>query len=402
MNKNLKKIIAITLAVNALAIIEPVKEINIFTEAANAAKYDDPLLSELKVSGYDIDFDKETYSYSLKVDKDVDQITVTAKPEDSAYISTVNGDEAKEDDKYKVDVDIKQGTNTVTIRVKDEEHDLKTVYELEVIRGSESLGEDLDEDDVYLDNITLSAGNIDFSSKITEYNVYVEDNVRYLDIKAKPMDLDEDYVEIDGEEADEDDDFEQTVTLKEGKNKIIIRVDNSDKSKKYTLNVYKGVEPPKKEETDEDQTKVDNDSNNSDNNNINNNSNSENIYKNQWVSDQGIWVYYDANGNLLKNQWYNDVNARKSYFFNENGVMVTGLLYNDGKWYYLNEYGSKHTGWKFIMGLLYYLDGEGVMKTGWIQDTDGKWYYINENGVMLTNTTIGTYKLGSDGAWIKN
>lgn len=396
MNKNLKKVIALTLAVNAIALIEPAKEISIFTEAAHAAKYDDPLLSDLKVSGYDVDFDKETYSYSIKVDKDVDQITVTAKPEDSAYEVSVNGDDAKEDDKYKVKVDVKQGKSTITIRVKDEEHDLKTTYELEVIRGSASYGEDLDEDDVYLDNITLSAGKINFSSKVTEYTVSVDDSVRYLDIKAKPMDSDEEYVEINGEEAEEDDDYEQTVTLKDGKNKITIRIENSEKSKKYILNVYKGVEPPKKDDSDEDEVKEDSNNNNQ---NLNNNNSSQ--YKNQWVTTQGIWLYYDENGNMMKNQWFNDVNAKKSYFLNENGVMVTGWLQKDGNWYYLNEDGSKHIGWKFVMGLWYYLDGEGVMKTGWIQDANGKWYYLNSNGAMASNTTIGGYKLGADGAWIK-
>lgn len=396
MNNNLKKVIAFTLAVNAIALIEPLKEINIFTETAYASKYDDPLLSDLKVSGYDLDFDKETYSYRINVDKDVDQITVTAKPEDSSYEVTVNGDEAIEDDKYKVDVDVKQGKSTITIRVKDEEHDLKTIYEIEVTRGSESYGDDLDKDDVYLDNITLSAGKINFSSKVTEYNVYVDDKVRYLDIKAKPMDSDEEYVEINGEEAEEDDDYEQTVTLKDGKNKIIIRIENSERSKKYVLNVYKGVEPPKKDDSDE----VKEDINDSISNSSNSNNNSSN-YKNQWVTTQGIWLYYDENGKMLRNQWYNDINTKKSYFFNENGVMVTGWLQKDGNWYYLDEDGSKHTGWKFVMGVWYYLDGNGVMKTGWIQDSNGKWYYLNNNGAMAYNTTVGGYKLGTDGAWIK-
>ena len=351
----------------------------------------------MEVSGYEIDFDKETYSYKIKVDKDVDQIKVKAKPQDSAYTTTVNGDEAKEDDKYKVDVDIKQGENTVTIRVKDEKHDLKTVYELEVIRGSEDAGEDFDEDDVYLDNITLSAGKIDFSSKVTEYTVYIKDPVRYLDIKAKPMDLDNDYVEIDGEDVEEEDDFENTVSLKEGKNKITIRVENDKKVKKYLLKIYNGVEPPKNEDDDE---KSDNNNSSQETDNVNNTNNTNNTakYKNQWVTTQGIWLYYGAEGQPLKNQWYNDASTGKSYFLNENGVMVTGWLLNNGKWYYLNEDGSRHSGWKFLMGLWYYLGEDGVMKTGWFQDTDGKWYYFDEHGVMLRNTTIGGYKLGDSGA----
>ena len=49
----------------------------------------------------------------------------------------------------------------------------------------------------------------------------------------------------------------------------------------------------------------------------------------------------------------------------------------------------------------YYLDEMGNMKTGWIQDGSGKYYYLYPSGAMAYNTTIGGYKLGSDGAWIR-
>lgn len=391
MNKNIKKIIAVTMALNALAMIGPEKNFNIFLNTASASKYDDPLLSELEIEGCSIDFDKEKLSYKIKVDKDVDQITVKAKPNDSAYKVFVDGDDAKESKKYKVDVDVKQGESTISIIVKDEEHNLKTEYELEVLRGSESLGEELDENDVYLDNITLSAGDIDFSSTKTKYDVYIKDSVRYLDIKAKPVDVDDAYVDINDEELD--DDFKGTVSLKEGKNKIVIRVENSlkdNKVKKYTLNVYNGVTPPEKDKSEE------NNSENKKQNTIDN----DVKYKNQWIMDQGVWLYYGTDGQILKNMWYNDINSGKTYFLNENGVMVTGWHYNNGKWYYFNEDGSRHSGWKFLMGLWYYLDSEGVMKTGWMQDSNGKWYYFDENGVMLKNTKVDGYKLSDSGELI--
>jgi glucan-binding YG repeat protein len=40
------------------------------------------------------------------------------------------------------------------------------------------------------------------------------------------------------------------------------------------------------------------------------------------------------------------------------------------------------------------------MATGWIID-GGSWYYLNSSGVMLYNTTIDGYKLGTTGAWVK-
>lgn len=392
MSKNIKRTIAFILSINIASMIGSSTNINIFLDSAKASKYDDPLLSELKISGYDLDFDQERFSYKLKVDKDVDKITIKAKPNDSKYITNINLDEAKEDDNYKVDVDLKQGKNIIPIRVKDDKHDLKTYYEIEVIRGSIDDGDDLDENDIYLDNITLSEGNMNFSSKMTDYKVYLKERINYLDIKAKPMDLDEDYVEIDGEDVDENDDFEQTVTLKEGKNKIIIRVENSEKSKKYTLTIYNGVEPPTNENNEKkDDNILKQDSNIKD----------EPQYKNKWIMDQGIWIYYGNDGQILRNQWYTDANTGKTYFFNENGVMKTGWLYNNNNWYYLNPDGSRHSGWCFIMGLWYHFDKQGIMRTGWFNDDDGKWYYFDENGAMLENTTIDGYKLDSSGVWVK-
>ena len=40
------------------------------------------------------------------------------------------------------------------------------------------------------------------------------------------------------------------------------------------------------------------------------------------------------------------------------------------------------------------------MKTGWLND-NGTWYYLNASGAMLSNTTVGGYVLGANGAWIK-
>jgi hypothetical protein len=34
-------------------------------------------------------------------------------------------------------------------------------------------------------------------------------------------------------------------------------------------------------------------------------------------------------------------------------------------------------------------------------DVDGRYYYLYSNGSMAYNTTIGGYKLGLNGAWIR-
>lgn len=49
-----------------------------------------------------------------------------------------------------------------------------------------------------------------------------------------------------------------------------------------------------------------------------------------------------------------------------------------------------------------YLDDSGNKLKGWLKDANGKYYYLNNNGIMEHDTTINGYKLGSDGAWIRN
>lgn len=70
-----------------------------------------------------------------------------------------------------------------------------------------------------------------------------------------------------------------------------------------------------------------------------------------------------------------------------------------GSWYFKDNSGNTQKGWIQDKGSWYYLDpSTGAMRTGWIQD-GGKWYYCWSNGQMASNTTVGGYKLGSNGAW---
>ena len=84
-----------------------------------------------------------------------------------------------------------------------------------------------------------------------------------------------------------------------------------------------------------------------------------------------------------------------------NGVMMSnGWINDNGTWYYLTSTGAMKTGWLNDRGTWYYLQANGAMKTGWLND-NGTWYYLNASGAMLSNTTVGGYVLGANGAWIK-
>jgi hypothetical protein len=116
-----------------------------------------------------------------------------------------------------------------------------------------------------------------------------------------------------------------------------------------------------------------------------------------WNSINGKWYYGKADGNAQRG-WQLD--GGKWYYLQNNGVMKTGWQLDGGKWYYLQSNGAMKTGWQLAGGKWYYLQTNGVMKIGWQLD-GGRWYFLNTNGEMTANTTVGGYKLGSDGAWIK-
>lgn len=57
--------------------------------------------------------------------------------------------------------------------------------------------------------------------------------------------------------------------------------------------------------------------------------------------------------------------------------------------------------WKLSNNNWYYYDSNGKIKSGWIYDK-GNWYYCYSNGVMAKNTTIDGYYLNANGAWTIN
>lgn len=97
--------------------------------------------------------------------------------------------------------------------------------------------------------------------------------------------------------------------------------------------------------------------------------------------------------------WQKDSNGKWSYN-NADGTKFKGWLKADGAWYYLDADGTMVTGWKYVDNKWYFLESSGAMKTGWLNN-NGTWYYLNSSGEMLSNTTVGGYKLGKNGAWVK-
>lgn len=110
------------------------------------------------------------------------------------------------------------------------------------------------------------------------------------------------------------------------------------------------------------------------------------MVKNQWVSmdgeeeydtpdspDMGNWHYFGKDGKIVESKWMTI--GTNTYYFNDEGRMMTGLLELDENTYYLGN------------------ESDGARKTGWIlleditNDTDDEdiWTYFDENGKMVEN-----------------
>lgn len=105
--------------------------------------------------------------------------------------------------------------------------------------------------------------------------------------------------------------------------------------------------------------------------------------------------YEDAEGNLLGSGWR--LIQGEWYLMDEDGCRMSGWVDRDGARYYLGEDGRMAIGWFVCDGEWYYAGKDGAIQTGWIMPKPGYYYYLDENGIMLHDTEVDGWQLGSDG-----
>lgn len=117
--------------------------------------------------------------------------------------------------------------------------------------------------------------------------------------------------------------------------------------------------------------------------------------KSAWLKINGNIYYFKSNG-YLQTGWKTYKN--KKYYFDETGSLVTGWKKINGKKYYLwKQYGYAATGKVKIGGKYYYFNPSGVMQTGWKKIGSYYYYFNPSNGSMAVNTTVGEYRVDSNG-----
>ncbi|WP_297417390.1 cadherin-like beta sandwich domain-containing protein [Clostridium sp.] len=259
MNKNIRRIIAVLLTISAFAILEPARYSNVMTE--NAYADDNIYLRGISVTdGDEITLNSAAKTYKTNVPNTDTEVVIRVTTNDSDDKVTIDGDsslEKQSDTKFKKTVSLDKGVNTFDIVVESSDGDKEREYTLKIDRGGKQSS---DSDSVFLDNINVDYGNIDFSKLTTSYDLNVPENVDQLRVQANPEN-DNYIVKIDGITVDDGEKFRREVNLSKGENEIVIDVeDDQDDSntKTYTLDVYRGNNPSNTDSTNTN-VKFDND-----------------------------------------------------------------------------------------------------------------------------------------------
>ncbi|EHJ02097.1 cell wall binding repeat-containing protein [Clostridium sp. DL-VIII] len=104
-----------------------------------------------------------------------------------------------------------------------------------------------------------------------------------------------------------------------------------------------------------------------------------------WKWSDGKWYYLRDNGQAAIG-WI-QLGSKYYYFGDPSGEMQTGWFRADGNWYCSNDDGAMKTGWAESKdGLCYLDDATGIMKKNEWVTIDGKTYYFNVNGIMVTGS----------------
>ncbi len=183
-------------------------------------------LKSLSVSQGTIDFNKNTTSYLIRVEHDVNEVTITAQAEDGKAIVSGTGTKT-----------LKDYVNEFKVVVKAENESTKT-YIVKVARKDEQGNYGKLSTDNTVKSISITNQDFKFNKDTKKYNILVDEDINEVEIKVTPNDS-KATVSI-----------ENNTNLKPGLNEVKVKVTSeSGNVNEYLFKVYKIGEEGKKEET---------------------------------------------------------------------------------------------------------------------------------------------------------
>ena len=314
--------------------------LNITRGNSSSSEQDEVFLNNLETNEGEIDFSQEETSYKLDVDNDVEDIKVTAEPEDEEYLVTINGKQVTSGDEYEKEISLEEGKNTIKIVVEDEVEDKKRTYTLTVNRKESEKAEEIKVEENKENNQTQEENKSENQSSNTSATKWSQNDGKWYLLNSNGDKL-KGWQYIGGQWYYLDSDG----VMKTGWLKLETEVE--DTSTSSTNNK---------------------DSENKESGSAQNNSESTN--KTESTTSEKTAETEKKTKKVTK--WY---------YLNTDGAMVTGWL-DSGKWYYLNSDGSMHTGWLIDNNSKYYLNDSGAMVTG-TQTIDGKEYKFSSGGALM-------------------
>nr|WP_241407663.1 cadherin-like beta sandwich domain-containing protein [Clostridium beijerinckii] len=201
--------------------------------------------------GDDITLNSSKKTYATSVPNSDTEVVIRVTTNKSDDIVTIDGKvpDKQSDRKYKETVSLDKGVNAFDIVVTDSDGEKERDYTLKIDRGGKQSN---DSDSVFLDNINVDYGDIDFDKATTSYDINVPEDVDKLRVQGEPENNNY-IVRIDGIKVDDDDKFRKYVSLSKGENQISIDVEDDEddeNTKTYTLNVYRGNDSSKTNDAD--------------------------------------------------------------------------------------------------------------------------------------------------------
>ncbi len=163
-------------------------------------------------------FDKNIKEYYFIANTSIDNLEVTAIPENSKSTVTVIGNN-----------NLKLGENTIDIKVESEDKTKTSFYKIYVTRT-----DNIDLANANLETLAIREGTLtpEFSNNITEYQVEIPNSIENINILAIPQ-IENATVKILGNDK---------INVGDNKIQVIVTAENGTTIKKYYINVHRRSE----------------------------------------------------------------------------------------------------------------------------------------------------------------